>query len=193
MSPIGSPNINGWAPYEEALAGNPVFLYRHNVFTGNHNMLAGRGVTGTEQEAIVSGTQYSWERRSRKLGTSLLWRTAHDGDDLTGASGSVLCLGKPTDPYVRALLFQNYEGKLVPDKGMKIPAHIRKNDRATFKAGFLLPEEIRQSEIVTANAPQPMPFRSVGSRGSLVHPTGTIHGQGSSQLDNKCQVFKAST
>lgn len=109
VSPVGSPIINGWDPYHEVLAGNPVFL-RHNVFTGNHNVFAGRGVTRAEQRAIVSGTQNSWERKSSKSGTSLLWRTVQDSDDLTGASGSVLCLGTPSDTHVRVLLFQNYEG-----------------------------------------------------------------------------------
>lgn len=112
-NPEGSPTIAGWGPHEEALAGNAVFLYRHNVFTGNFNLFAGKGATRVEQESIMSGTQYTWEHRSRQPNISLLWRTKHDGDELKGASGSVLCSGRPTDSHVRALLFQNYEGKLV--------------------------------------------------------------------------------
>lgn len=58
--------------------------------------------------------------------------------------------GNQLIPKCVALLFQNYEGS-VP----------------TLKAGFLLPEEIRQSEILISNLPQPMSFRSVGSRDSV--------------------------
>ena len=69
---------------------------------------------------------------------------------LANLTGGCFAWGKPTDPHVRALLFQNYEGS-VP----------------TLKAGFLLPEEISQSEILISNLPRSMSFRSVGSRDSV--------------------------
>jgi hypothetical protein len=43
-----------------------------------------------------------------------------DTDTHQRASGSVLCLGKPQQETVRALLFQNFEGSLMASEYVKI-------------------------------------------------------------------------
>lgn len=107
------------------------------------------------QQSIVHGTQYSWDEKARAQGTALLWRTIRDTDGVEGASGSVLCLGNPQDRTARALLFQNFQGRLMANENVKIGDN---EDRPTFKGGFLLPSEIRNSQIVTAKSAQPEKF-----------------------------------
>lgn len=131
VSPAGSPRITGWGAYEEVLRGDPIFVYQNNISTGNVRSCG----------AIAQGTQYTWDHRHPAYSTALLWKTI-DGDNAPDASGSVLCLGRPGDSQARAVLFQNFEGQVVKSEDARGP------DGATLKGGFLLSEEIRQSEIL---------------------------------------------
>ncbi|PTU25680.1 hypothetical protein P175DRAFT_0469193 [Aspergillus ochraceoroseus IBT 24754] len=156
-SPPGTPRVTEWGPYEEALQGRPVFLQRYNIATGRFHIYQGHGITAQTQQAIIHGTQYSWEERSRGFNTALLWRTIRDTDSVKGASDSVLCLGKPHHETARALLFQNFEGSLTASEHIQIADN---GDAPTFKGGFLLPEQIRQSQIITVENPFSKVFRT---------------------------------
>lgn len=104
-------------------------------------------MTTQAQQSIIHGTQYSWEERTRAQGTALLWRTIRDTDTVEQASGSVLCLGNPQDETAKALLFQNFQGPLMATEHVEIS----KEDSPSFKGGFLLPEDIRNSQIIMAD------------------------------------------
>lgn len=166
-----SPRITHWGPYEEVLQGSPLFINRHNVVTGTFSTREGYGVSRLAQEAIAHGAQYSWDTKARAPNTALLWRTLHDSDTVQGMSGSVLCLGRPLDPYARAVLFQNFEGPLAPSQNVQIA---RTETSPRFKGGFLLPTEVRDAEIITYDTTRPKQFLSVKKR-SQVPPAMTQH------------------
>ncbi|KAJ5193414.1 hypothetical protein N7449_009556 [Penicillium cf. viridicatum] len=154
-NPPYTPRVTEWGPYEEALQGRPVFVHRYNIATGSSFTYQGHGVTAQAHQCIIHGTQYSWDARA--FGTALLWRTLRDTDSVRGASGSVLCLGEPQHETARALLFQNFEGPLTASEYV----HIDENEDApSFKGGFLLPEEIRRSQIITVRDIYPEDFRT---------------------------------
>ncbi|CAG8908594.1 unnamed protein product [Penicillium egyptiacum] len=156
-NPPNTPRVTEWGPYEEALQGRPVFVHRYNVGTGSWYTYQGHGVATQAQQCIVHGTQYSWEERTRAHATALLWRTVRDTDSVQRASGSVLCLGELQHETARALLFQNFQGPLMASDHVEID---EKEDSPSFKGGFLLPQEIRDSRIITAKYVHPEDFRT---------------------------------
>lgn len=122
-------------------------MSRLNVMADRWSMSSGQGISSQVQAAIAAGSDYSWTRQAVAQNTALLWRTSYDGDSLQGFSGNVLCLGKPTDPTVQAVVFQNFEIPLKSQDIIKDHQPTVKGECAVWKAGFLLPAEIRQSEI----------------------------------------------
>ena len=66
------------------------------------------------QRVVVAGTEYLWDRIAFSQTASLLWRTEQISDAAESFSGSVLCLGRPTDQVVKAVLFQNFETLVKP-------------------------------------------------------------------------------
>lgn len=85
----------------------------------------------------------------------------HDGTEMEGLSGSVLCLVKPNDPVCRAVLVKPIDpvclAVLVKHlETATCPQHFDLSDNASargdlawgsIKGGFLLPPEIRNAEI----------------------------------------------
>lgn len=169
-NPPNSPRITHWGPYEEVLRGSPVFINRHNIVSGTFSTRESYGVSRLAQEAIAHGAQYSWDTKARAPNIALLWRTLHDSDTVQGTSGSVLCLGRPSDRYVRAVLFQNFEGPLAPSQNVQIA---KTETSPRFKGGFLLPTEVRDAEIITYDTTRPNQF-FVRKR-SQVSPAMTRH------------------
>lgn len=128
------PMITGWANYEEALDGKPACIVTLN------------GTTGTKmKQAVVEGTEYFWDARGR-VSTSLFWRTEDGFDVAEGESSAVLCLGKPGDSELKAVVFQNYEAPR--REWADNERRILTDRRESFMGGFVLPREIRESEIV---------------------------------------------
>lgn len=113
--------------------------------TGVWRTLEGQGTSSAAQAAVVAGTEYSWDRAAFTQNASILWRTNHDRDSAQGFSGSVLCVGKTTDPTAKAAVFQNFES---PIKQWQVTEDFDAWS-STFKGGFLLPEEIRQSIVLS--------------------------------------------
>lgn len=153
-NPPGVGIVNEWANYKDALDGKPVFVARFRVWV--NSAVKEYGVTSTEatKQALVEGTEYLWIERA--VSASFLWRTI-DGDrrSIGGFSGSVLCLGRPTDTSVKAVVFQNYETPI------RLLSQIRGGERPLnndepwlMKAGFLLPQEIRDSQILMSPSAQ---------------------------------------
>lgn len=136
-----------WAEYQDTLdnAGS-AFICRFN--SPNDSGAARRGHIPTEQapRALVEGTEYLWDRDNLTSSASLIWRTVPASLDVKTWSGSALCLGSPSDRAIQVVVFQNFQCSIRRDGTVSDP-----NGPTTFdyfKGGFLLPEEIRQAEII---------------------------------------------
>lgn len=161
VSPPGVGVIDDWASYEDALDGCPVFASRFDVRVNNNKLEQGIIATGATKAAVVQGAEYFWG--SRAVSASLLWRTEWDNVPLPGFSGSVLCLGRPGDAKVGAVVFQNYE---TPIKETQVlgEGNLKGKSGWTIKGGFLLPQEIRESTIVSGMPRDDRNFHSVPTR-----------------------------
>ena len=129
-----------WADYEDALDGSAVFVTKFDVWINKEKREYGNISNKRSQEAIVEGAEYLWQ--STAVSASLLWRTNEDYRNVQGFSGSVLCLGHPSDKTVKAIVFQNYE---MPIKSWQVKGEEREltGDYGwLIKAGFFLPQEI---------------------------------------------------
>lgn len=142
------PLLTGWGSYASVLDEGSVFVYRINMAPGRWRNLTGSGVSRSTQVAIAAGAEYSWDRAAVTPGISLMWRSLANADTAQGYSGSVLCLGKPTDATALAVVFQNFETPLKPQHDSRNRKDELKGQRFLwFKAGFLLSAEIREAEI----------------------------------------------
>jgi hypothetical protein len=161
-NPPGFPALTGWGPYEEALDGGPLFICRLNATTSVWRCLDGRGVSPEAHDAIALGSEYTWQKTATARNVALLWRSDYDHERAQGFSGSVLCLGRRTDPTARALLFQNYETPIRPEQvALDYDGEVTDDWNPTIKAGFLLPKEIRESTIENTYESHPQPFHTV--------------------------------
>lgn len=145
-SPPGVGMVTGWADYIDALEGKPVFTTTSDVSINQERRVEGQIATNSTKQAMIEGAEYVWE--SSAITASLLWRTiGKDNQPVDKFSGPVLCLGRPTDENVKAVVFQNY---VTPVKEWQIRGEdpLSSTFNPTMKAGFLLPSEIRESEII---------------------------------------------
>lgn len=110
ISPSNVGIIDGWASYEDVLDGQPIFMTKFDVLKDKTKDMCGTIATEATKRAVVQGADYFWTGRA--VSASLLWRTERDYESVRGWSGSVLCLGKPKDPKVKAVVFQNYERQI---------------------------------------------------------------------------------
>lgn len=104
--------------------------------------------------AIAAGSEYTWLKKAVKPTSALPWRTTYDDESMAGFSGSVLCLGKVTDKTAYAVLFHNFQSPIKPQEVVHDHNAVSKFGHfATFKAGFLLPAEIRAAKIQMEEEP----------------------------------------
>ncbi|KAI9807842.1 MAG: hypothetical protein M1825_005147 [Sarcosagium campestre] len=147
-----------FAQPSEALKASDVFLTRHNIRFGKWTALSGHVVTGEAREALVVGMEYFWERRHTKVKRAIIWRTERDDYDLAGWSGTALCLGKPSARTCRALVFQNYQSYIKGNTFFSLDTVRDKLEGtkglSTFKAGFVLPDEVQDAEIIIQRQPE---------------------------------------
>ncbi|KAM5449053.1 hypothetical protein McanCB49686_006865 [Microsporum canis] len=147
-SPPGVGIITGWANYVDALDGQPVFTTRFDVGRNRREQQTGTVSNNVTKEAIIEGSEYTWV--SSAITASLLWRTRPDDLTLMGFSGSVLCLGRPTDETIKAVVFQNYctqiKGWQMRDGERELQPH--GSGHGWMKAGFLLPREVKECTII---------------------------------------------
>lgn len=148
-SPAGVASVDGWAQYEDALDGQPVFTCLFNAWIDKLKILEGNVAARATQQAVVVGSEYLWLKKSHSQSASILWRTEIDWASSRGWTGSALCVGKPTELTAKALVFQNFER---PIRSGEVAATDRPlvgdNGGWVIKGGFLLPQEIREAEIM---------------------------------------------
>lgn len=150
LNPPRAPNIVGWADYRDALDGQFAFAMSLSAVSENTKEKSRRDEFGTLQKAIVEGTEYLWDRKSHTQSAAILWRAMHDGTDMEGLSGTLLCLGQPTDSSCRAVVFKNFETPICPQHFELTNFASARGDVSwsSIKGGFLLPPEIRNAEII---------------------------------------------
>ena len=139
--------VVGWANYEDALDGQSVFTCLFNVWADKAQTIQGDLASRATQKAVVMGSEYLWVKDAASQSASILWRTEFDYTTASGWSGSALCVGEPTDRYVKALVFQNFQK---PFKSLDVAANDKElsgDYGCCIKGGFVLPQEIRDSEI----------------------------------------------
>lgn len=147
ISPPGYPTVTEWASYSDALGGSSVYAVRLHTIVGRWQALQGTVDPDVIRNATVLGAQYLWDRTASSQSAALLWNTTEPFSPANGWSGSVLCLGRPTDESARALVFQNFQ---VPCISLVDPLTGERRD-VIVKAGFLLPEVVRSATIVTGD------------------------------------------
>ncbi|KAM5451159.1 hypothetical protein MaudCBS49596_003863 [Microsporum audouinii] len=163
-----------WAEYQDALdnAGS-AFICRFK--SPDDYGAVRRGCISTEQapRAVLEGTEYLWDRENMTSSAALIWRTIPTSIDLRSWSGCALCLGSPSDRTVQVVVFQNFQCVIRKDGTESDP-----NGPTTFdyfKGGFLLPEDIRQAEIILS--PQELPVRRVFQSELTSDPPTRGHGR----------------
>ena len=161
-SPRAVGAVTEWANYEDALDGEHVFVSMFDVWINKERLYNGEITSQATQRAIVEGSEYLWT--SRAMSASILWRTEEDWRSVTGSSGCALCLGKPSHRQVKAVVFQNFQ---TPVKHWQVHCGERKlvgDNGWWIKGGFVLPQEIRESTIVSGEPHEVRDFGSVPSR-----------------------------
>lgn len=164
-SPAGLPKVDGWARVTEALEGKPLFITSTVAYSERdtiHGEVLDEGTRNLLQnhtkEVAAEGTQYSWDRDTLSQSVALLWRVVPDPKtvaaattksskqdldnydrSVTGHSGSVVCLGKPTDKTVKALVFQNFQTWLSAGETTTIAGGKTFSKLVGLKGGFVLP------------------------------------------------------
>ena len=122
---------------DDVLAGGDMFVCR----VGLHGDIADeRGIRhDASTRALIVGAEYLWG--DGHLKRSFLWRTTEGKGSISGFSGAVLVAGKPSDKHAKAICFQSWEDLLTEAGGME-------GTRPWIRGGFMLPEDIKQSEIL---------------------------------------------
>lgn len=150
VSPPGYPSVTGWASYSDALDGQDCYVVAQNTSTGGNRVIQGVINSNLFRRAAVIGTGYSWDKIRKKSNAFLLWHTESSMAPADGTSGAPLCLGGPSGTAALAVVFQNFQRSC-------ILAHLdgkrKKKVHALVKAGFILPQEIRDSTILSGETP----------------------------------------
>lgn len=191
FSAPGRPLLSSWASMDEVVDNVEVFCTGQYP-NGNYRNLEGFKLSEPSTAAILAGTEYVWDCYYRQTGVAILWRSSHDYEPAAGLSGSPLCLGRPTDKTAAVICFQNLQSRI------KI-SHIRKDTRitsfegldfnATFKVGFVLPEVIRKSTIISTPSPPPPPTTLPRSRASSTgDASGSFHSDQSAGRIRCCHL-----
>ncbi|KAK0717991.1 hypothetical protein B0T26DRAFT_676220 [Lasiosphaeria miniovina] len=149
-----------------------------NADNDNRDWRGGHFVIGAARNAVVAGTEYWWEQRHLKIKRAIIWRTLIDDWSLQGGSGGVVCLGNPAAETCRAAAFQNYQSESMltntfwkQDVRRKLKGF---HPQCSFKAGFILPEDVQNATIVFDEDVVPQERRSVSGPSGPVHPDGPV-------------------
>lgn len=105
------------------------------------------------RDTLITATQTTWDYNAHlEMTNSLIWHSDPDDMDVSGASGSLLCLGSNADETVKRLVFQNFmvsypgQPSQIIDEGHEEITGFP--PRATFKGGFFLPSKVQAGTIV---------------------------------------------
>lgn len=141
-----------FADPRQAFRAPEVFVTRFNVRYKRWDTFSGKIITGPPREPLVSGMDYFWEMGHVKLKRAIVWRTERDDTSAIGVSGSALCLGNKSAKTCQAIVFQNYQSSIGKNKiweNYDVQNFLTELPRlASFKGGFLLPEDCENAEIV---------------------------------------------
>ncbi|KAK0728111.1 hypothetical protein B0T26DRAFT_158621 [Lasiosphaeria miniovina] len=144
----------------------------------NRDWRGGHFVTDPARNAVIAETEYWWEQRHLKIKRAIIWRTLIDDWPLRGGSGGVVCLGNPAAETYRAAVFQNYQSMTMTTNTFRKQDVCRKlkgfPQTCSFKAGFLLPEDVQNATIVFGEDEVPQERRSVSGPSGPVHPDGLV-------------------
>ncbi|PWY90385.1 hypothetical protein BO94DRAFT_23768 [Aspergillus sclerotioniger CBS 115572] len=141
-SPPGYPQVTEWGEYVAALEQQSVYAVCHHSYIDKWCCTTGTADGTLFKRATVVGSGYTWDKEYRTQNAFLLWHTGKEISPADGWSGSPLCLGRPQDATAKALVFQNLQRACrLGHSGQEV----------LIKGGFLLPAEIRKSEIESAN------------------------------------------
>lgn len=128
-----------FADPKQAFRAPKVFVTRFNVRYKKWDTFSGKIIPGPPREALVSGTDYFWERGHMKLKRAILWRTERDDTSVTEATGSALYLGNKSGKTLGKNKFGgNYDVQTFLTGLPRL---------ASFKGGFL-PQDIENAETV---------------------------------------------
>lgn len=130
VPPPGVKILPRWANLAGDLSGIPMFTCALSY--GRSMTKEGQFLDEKTRTAIIEASGYYWDKQTFSQSASILWRTEEEPTFVGGYSGSVLCTGKP-DKGGKPLAFQNFQQDF---HGLVI------------KGGFVLPEEVRESEIL---------------------------------------------
>ncbi|KAB8259788.1 hypothetical protein BDV32DRAFT_149988 [Aspergillus pseudonomiae] len=157
VSPPGYPSITGWADYSAALDGQEVYVVCHQTNVGRWRMIKGNLDSTLFTRAAVLGTGYTWNREDKSQNAFLLWHTGAEYAPADGWPGAPLCLGRPSDTAAKAVVFQNFQRPCL----LVSQPEVEKQD-AMIKAGFLLPQDIKNSTILSGEIENPnKPFNTL--------------------------------
>lgn len=161
-----TPCIVRWGSYEALSAGAPAFMAACSPETGNPRRQLCKVVSREAQKAIHEGSQYIWNKQHSNQTVSILWRTRDEEETATGFTGSILCLGKPDDGKCLAVCMQNFEFEAKWPKSLlsHLNPFSKRTEKVMIKGGFLLSDEIRDSEILCYPCSTPPTLRTFPSR-----------------------------
>ncbi|KAJ7246536.1 hypothetical protein B0H12DRAFT_1073137 [Mycena haematopus] len=140
---------------ERAFTIETVFLDEHDSRFQEHRRWANGNVSNIDREALISGADYFFD--AEHIYRSLIWRTTPADDHrMETRSGSVLCVGRPTEARTQVVLFQNFQTTL-----SKKQYHLHSTDekrnwkglpiRVSYKGGFFLPTDFRNDAVIRVN------------------------------------------
>ncbi|KAJ5765130.1 hypothetical protein N7520_004689 [Penicillium odoratum] len=152
-NPPGYPAVSEWADYSTALDGRQdVYTVSHHVQAGRWRAIEGKVDQTLFNRSVILGTGYRWSQRENTQAAVILWHTEPALTPTQGWSGAPLCVGRPNDPIAKALAFQNFQ------QAFKLPLKDGKPDGVLIKAGFVLPADIKNSTILSANSEATRPL-----------------------------------
>lgn len=143
-SPPGYRRVAGWADYIAALEQQDVYSVCHQTNVGRWRCIDGVMNDPLTRKATVLGTGFTWSRQEKTQNAYICWRANDSKSPAVSWSGSPLCLGRPSDATSKAVVFQNFEREFLIGENV----HASAPNRGLIRAGFVLPVEIRDSEIL---------------------------------------------
>lgn len=144
-------NVGRWADLAATLAtGIDILCIRHNS-TGVWRHLLGRAMKEKTQMAIVAGMRHYWKQEGFKPTKAVLANFSALRHCKT-FSGSPVFTGSPGDESNEVLVFQNFQKPVFAWSINRLHG-LYYGLVAWYKGGFLLPEEILESEIVVELTP----------------------------------------
>ncbi|KAJ5888631.1 hypothetical protein N7495_008672 [Penicillium taxi] len=150
-NPPGYPVVTEWADYSTALDGQDVYTVCHHANVGRWRVIEGKSDSTLFSRAVILGTGYRWNQRDHTQAVFLLWHTEPALTPANGWSGAPLCVGRPSDPIAKAAVFQNFQ---IP---CTLPQDGNERVDAMIKAGFVLPANIKNSTILSAQETNALP------------------------------------